>query len=239
MCVFLVAFVVWLSMNLFFKINRIEVTGSTIYGEGAIISASGVSVGDSPFFIDKNEILLNIFNNFPYVAEASLIHRLPGTLVIEITERQAMGMVVHGNSCWLIDGAGRLLEQTSMRTPTGKPLIWGLDLQAPAAGNDAAVPEEDRDRLTALLILFRELTWYELLPDTTEIDVSQAHLLRITYDNERFQVLLGDVSDLDIKIPFMLAAVQELPAEARGTVDVSRAAEQKKASYIPDATPAP
>ena len=233
--VFIVAAVL-LSLSLFFKINRIEVTGSAVYSDSAIISASGVSEGDNLFTLDKGAILRNIFDTFPYVAEVRLMRRLPGTLIISITERAPLGLIKQDSACWLIDGTGRLLEQVSSRSITGKPLIQGITLLAPDAGAEAAVPMEQRDRLKALLALLDGLERYELLPVVSAADISQAHELRLTYSTGRFQVLLGDVSNLDIKLPFLLAAIEELPDSASGTLDVSRAALRKKASYIPAPT---
>jgi len=235
----LITAAVGLALSFFFNINRIEVNGSAIYTDSAVIAASGIKEGDNLFFINRGAALRNIFEDFPYVHEVRLVRRLPGTLVINVTERESLGLVAHETGHWLIDGTGRLLEQVSGRSVTGKPVVTGLTLLSPAAGTDAAAPREQEERLRALLLILDGLKQQELLSRVSLVDVSKTHELHLSYEEERFDVLLGDTADLDVKLSFLLAAIGELPASARGTLDVSGAAAQRKASYIPQASRPP
>ena len=237
----LVGGALWLSGSLFFRINRIQVQGTSRYGESAVIAVSGISEGDSPFFVDKAKTQKSILETFPYVSDVELVHQLPGTIVIQISERKALGLVEQGTCYWLMDGSGRLLEQVSGRTlaQMGIPVVRGLTFIKPAAGEDAAVPEGQVDRWKAALSLLQKLEWYGILSDVSQVDVARTHQLTLTYDDERFLVLLGDVGNLDIKLPFLLSAVKEIRQGVSGVMDVSRTVEQKAASFLPDTAPNP
>ena len=228
-----------LALSLFFKINRIEVTGSVSCTDSEIIMASGVLEGDNLFFFNANAALRGIYERFPYVEEARMVRRLPGTLVITITERKALALVVSGYDSWLIDGTGHLLEQVSGRSVTGKPVVTGLTLLSPVAGSAAATPQEQQDRLQALRMILDALQQSALLDRVSAVDVSKTHELRLTFDGGQFDVLLGTAADLDIKLAFMLASIEQLPSSGRWTLDVSNAVTQKKAFFIPESTVSP
>jgi len=229
----LVVAAISLALSLFFKINRIEVTGSTVYSNVDIIAASGISKGDNLFFLDKNAALRGIFEGFPYVAEARLIRRLPNTLIIALTERESLGLVAHDGSYWMIDGTGRILEQSPGRSATEKPIIQGLTLLVPEAGTDAAVPSNQQEQLQALLLILDGLQRYALLPQTSDIDIARAHDLRLHCNEGKLEVFLGDAVDIDIKLSYLLSAIEEMPDSGQWVIDVSNAAAQKRASYYP------
>jgi len=229
----LIAAAVGLALSLFFKINRIEVTGSSRYTDSELIAASGVQEGDNLFFFDSRAAAQNITGRFPYVAGVRILRQLPGTLVISVTERKPVALIADGSAHWLIDGTGRLLEQVSGRSVTDILTVTGVSLLTPTAGTDAAAPKEQEDGLRAMLTILDSLERSSLLNKVSAVDVSKSHELRLTYDGGRFDVMLGDAADLDVKLPFMLAYINELPLSARGSLDVSCAASQKRAYYQP------
>lgn len=230
LCFILIVAAIVLALSVFFKISFIEVEGVTMYTESAIIATSGIEVGDNLFFMGKSEAIRNIFASCPYVEKVRIQRKLPDTLIIDITERQAVGVIRCAGEYWHIDRSGMLLEK-SARTPAHIPLVLGIDLTAPAAGSPVAVDESQQDRLSAVQVLLNGLADYDLTKDTTEVDVSKPHELKLSY-GQRFTVLLGSALELDIKLPFFVETLKQLPSSAHGSIDVSRAS-QRKASFIP------
>ncbi len=228
----LIVAAVALALSVFFKITHIEVEGAQVCRESDVIRASGIQEGDNLFFLSKSDAIRGIFEQFPYVKQVRILRKLPDILVLDITERKALGYVEQGGSYWLVDGTGLLLEKSVTRPEFDVPRVLGLSLINPTAGSPAVTPQEDQDRLTVLLALLGGLENQELLAGVSDVDVTKPHELKMEYDG-RFTVLLGSSLDLEVKLPFFAETIKRLPSSARGTVDVSRAV-QKKASYLPE-----
>ncbi|MDR3206915.1 MAG: FtsQ-type POTRA domain-containing protein [Oscillospiraceae bacterium] len=237
LCVVLIAGAVGLALNLFFKINRIEVTGSTVYPDAALIEASAIHTGDNLFFLNKTQAEGNITADFPYVAQVRLVRKLPGTLVLAVTEREALGMIPYQDGYFLLDGAGTLLERVSTPAAVSFPVVRGVSLLEPAPGQPVTPSETEADRLPSLLTLLTGLRRNDMLALVSEVDAARPHELTLKYG--RFTVLLGTSADLDFKLAFLLSASQELADSAQGTIDVSRAAAQNSVSFIPARESAP
>ncbi|MDR0671350.1 MAG: FtsQ-type POTRA domain-containing protein [Oscillospiraceae bacterium] len=224
-----------LAVGVFFKVTRIEVEGSTIYAPADIVAASGLKEGDNLFFLRKSAAIRAIFDQFPYVEQVRLRRRLPGAIVIEITERVSVGMVPHGGAFWMIDDSGKLLEKITVHTAVPKPVVKGITLLSPALGDDMALPQNERERLRPALTLLLSLHWRSLSALVSEIDVSRLDQITLEYEN-RLHVILGTADDIDIKLAFMEESIKKLPAGARGSLDLARAGE-KIASYLPASVP--
>jgi hypothetical protein len=190
-------------------------------------------MGDNLFFLNKAEAMHNIPASFPYVAQVRLVRKPPGTLVLAVTEREAVGMIPYQGGYFLFDGAGILLERVSSPEAAGCPVARGLSLLEPVAGQAIATPEAEEDRLPALLTLLAALRRGDMLSLVSEVDASRPHELTLSYQDGRFKVLLGASADLDLKLSFLRETSERLAASAHGTIDVSRAATQNRASYIP------
>ncbi|MDR1158724.1 MAG: FtsQ-type POTRA domain-containing protein [Oscillospiraceae bacterium] len=231
----LIAAAVILAVGVFFKVTHIEVEGSTIYAPVSIVAASGLKEGDNLFFLRKSAAIWAIFDEFPYVEQVRLRRRLPGTIVIEITERISVGMVPHGGVFWMIDGSGKLLEKIAVQTAVPKPIVKGVTLLSPALGEDMALPQNERERLRPALRLLQALHWRSLSPRVSEVDVSRLDQITLEYEG-RLHVILGTADAIDIKLTFMEESIKKLPAGARGSLDLARA-EDKIASYLPASAP--
>ncbi|MDR0381198.1 MAG: FtsQ-type POTRA domain-containing protein [Oscillospiraceae bacterium] len=231
----LIAASVTLAVGVFFKVARIEVEGSTIYTPAGIAAASGLKEGDNLFFLRKNAAIRAIFDEFPYVEDVRLRRRLPDTIVIEITERVSVGMIPHEGLFWMIDGSGKLLEKIMLHTAVPKPVVKGITLLSPSLGEDMALPQNERDRLRPALSLLLSLHWRSLSARVSEIDVSRLDQITLEYE-DRLHVILGAADEIEIKLAFMEKSVKELPAGAKGTLDLARAGD-KIASFLPASAP--
>ncbi|MDR2671278.1 MAG: FtsQ-type POTRA domain-containing protein [Oscillospiraceae bacterium] len=231
----LIAAAVTLAVGVFFKVTHIEVEGSTIYAPASIVAASGLKEGDNLFFLRKTAAIRAIFAEFPYVENVRVRRRLPGTIVIEITERVSVGMVPHGGVFWMIDGSGKLLEKTTVHTAVPKPVVKGITLLSPALGESMALPQNERERLRPVLALLLALHWRSLSPRVSEVDVSRMDQITLEYE-DRLHVILGTADDIDIKLAFMEESIKKLPTGARGSLDLARAGD-KIASYLPASAP--
>ena len=82
----------------FFRVDRIEVTGASRYSEAEIIQVAGVNQGDNLYGLNKTRIVNQLLTQLPYIDEISISRRLPDTLVINVRESAEMAVLHCGES---------------------------------------------------------------------------------------------------------------------------------------------
>lgn len=173
---------------IFFRVGDVQVIGNVRYTAQEIIDVTGVKNGDNLFTIDRAKLAREIQNRLPYVKTVSIRRALPDGLVISVTEGQAVAAVGQEGGWWLVDSAGKLLEQTS--TPGGHATITGISPLAPAAGTSLATSEEQRPRLALLREVLEGLEANGLLDKLGSVDLSEEYQVTLVYDS-RFTVQLS------------------------------------------------
>ena len=80
-------------VTVFFQVNTFEIHGVENYSEDAVIIASGIELGQSILLVDKSKVASRINTRLPYVQSVQIKRRLPGTVVITVTEGKAAASV--------------------------------------------------------------------------------------------------------------------------------------------------
>lgn len=81
------------ALALFFKVESIEITGTSRYSTDEVERASGVHVGDNLYLMDKNAVASRITQQLPYVETVQISRRLPKTLCISVTECRGLAAI--------------------------------------------------------------------------------------------------------------------------------------------------
>ena len=68
----------------FFKVERIEVEGAERYTVEQVTEASGVTIGENLFLINKFSVINRIFKALPYMDEIMIRSKLPDLSLIHI-----------------------------------------------------------------------------------------------------------------------------------------------------------
>lgn len=201
----------------FFRIETITVTGNSRYSTEEVISVSGVNAGDYLALLDKGHIARQIRSGLPYVESVSIRRSLPDGIEITVRESLAAAVVECGDSFWLINSAGKLLEQAA--SPDSHPLIIGLTPTNPTAGSMAVLPEDTANRWNYVMILLRALEEHDLLTDLTSLDCSAAGTFTVSY-GDRFTLILPSTGNFSEYLTMFTRAVQEeLNEGERGIFD--------------------
>ena len=87
-------------------------------------SECGVAVGDNIFALDTDVAERKLLEN-PWISEVKLTRRLPGTLRIELTEREASAVVALGDRLYLVTPEGVPFKEVQAGDPFDMPLITG------------------------------------------------------------------------------------------------------------------
>lgn len=107
-----------------FSITDIDVSGSERRAPVAIVAESGLAIGVNVFAADLDAARAKILED-PWIAEASLARKLPGTISVSVKERKAAALVALGPT-FLATSDGRLFKQAEPGDPVDLPVVTGL-----------------------------------------------------------------------------------------------------------------
>lgn len=239
-------------MSIFFKTDRdkILVSGTQKYTAYDVVKASGIKDGENLLTLRKPEIGGRIMEALPYVTKVRPRIKLPDTVIIEIVESEVVySLEAADGSWWLMRGDGKVVEETNKADASRHTQIKGLRLAAPVVGEQAVAeepePEETgeageaapvtvlgSERMEILLAILGYLEGNSIIGDAASIDVTNINNLELWY-GERFQVILGDRTNMDHKLKSMKAAVEQMESYSSGVLDVSFTLKETDVIYTP------
>ena len=111
-----------------FAIAEIAVSGNDHRPSDAIVAESGLQIGANVFVADLDAAHARILAD-PWIAEAALARRLPGTIVVHVTERKAAALAALGDT-FLTTAEGEPFKKLEAGDPPEEiatlPLVTGL-----------------------------------------------------------------------------------------------------------------
>lgn len=191
----------------FFRVGEITVAGESKYAAEDIVAASGVELEDNLCLINPRMTERKIVTALPYIDEVNVHRALPDRLVITVTERAPAAVIQGDGGWWIIDKKGKILDQASSPQQPGTARITGLTAVLPAVGaKEVAVEEGEELKLSSLLELLQLLTERDMLSKVSEIDLSSAANLLMTYDGR----ITVKMRMNDNKLPERVAVLAEI-----------------------------
>lgn len=251
-----VVLAVFFSLSLFFKVGDIlvsnhgssgidiNVTGNGRYSAETIVEASGIRKGDGLLSLNKAHISGQIITKLPYVKTVRIGIKLPDTVNIEIEELDVVyAMAEPDGSWWLMNSNGKLIEKIDAAEASEHTKVIGVELDMPVVGQMAVAKEvvveetlpegetmpvtiSNAQRLQTAVTILQYLEDNDVMGEIVSIDVADMGSVKMQY-GQRFQIQLGDTTQLSYKIQMALAAVGQLAEHDRGVLDVSFMARQE------------
>jgi len=230
-----------LGISVFFKVETVMVSGNQKYSADAILAASGIQKGDNLLTFSRAKAGGKIMGTLPFVENVRFGIKLPGTVNIEITEVEVGYAAADASGTWwLISAAGKVLEQLSSGANTGYTNVLGIQLDAPAVGSQAIALEQEQPqtdeagntipvtvtaqkRLHTALNILQYLEQNGIIGEAASVDVTELGSISMQY-GRRYQIELGDDTQLGYKISILKAAVDKVAKEypySIGTLDIS------------------
>ena len=245
--VFAIALAFCLGISIFFKVDTITVSGNNHYTPWTVAQASGIQEGENLLFFGRFGAQVKIKQSLPYVEKVRIGIKLPGTVNIVIEEVPVVYSIRDlDGSWWLISSTGRIVEQVNSASAGTSTAIDGVVLDAPVAGEQAVAWEapaatdgegnvipsagNNADRLKAALAIAQELERNEILGEAASIHVQDLQNIRLWYA-DRYEVRLGDSTDLAGKIAAMRVAIHKMGQFQTGVLELAPAGESWKVIY--------
>ncbi len=204
----------------FLKVKNVDIEGATKYSTEQIMELVPISTGDNIYSFDSDDIESKICEAMPYVREVEIKRDLPTTVKINITEEKAVYAATIANDTYILSSELKVLE----RLPDGKSPPKGLKNISLSNVRRCLVGTQiefvDKRTLDAVIALYKNCEDNYIEKKIKSVDVRSRFDMYINYDN-RFDVYLGDIENIDIKIEFLIGIIEELDPNAKGTIDVS------------------
>ena len=242
-----------MGVSVFFKVQSVMVYGNDKYDAWTIREASGIDDGENLLTIGAARASGRILDRLPYVKNARVSVTLPDTVNIYVTEYPVVYSAEDtAGGWWLLSSDGKIVDKTDVGAATAHTQIRGVKLSSPVVGEPAVAAESapetatdasgqqiqvpvittGEDRLKAALAVMISLEKCNVLGKVVSIDASKPGDMSLWY-GERFEVLLGDTSQMDKKITWMRDAVAQMAEYQNGTLDVTFTTYPNQAGFTP------
>ena len=248
-----------LCLSIFFRVETITVSGANAYSAWAIREASGVEEGDYLLTFGKARACAKIKAELPYVDTVRIGIKLPNTVNIVIEEIDVVYAVQDQDGIWwLMTSEGKVMEQTDTAGASAYTKVLGVKLQKPepekpavafqelveqAQSGQTDLPEGEtqvpipvvvtqQQKLNAALDILQALELNEIVGEAASVDVSDLTRIELWYGT-RYQVNLGENSNMDYKIACLKGSVNKLSDYDSGELDISFTTWPDKVTYTP------
>lgn len=135
---------VTLSLTVLFKIDTIQVTGTSRYTAQEIVNTAGIPKGENLFLAKTKEAGTAIEKKLPYIKTAKVSRRFPAKIVIDVVEDTVSGVIVYEDRYAVLGENGKVLDFPEV-IPEGVPVIKGLMLSKVELGEPIAFQENDTE----------------------------------------------------------------------------------------------
>ena len=237
-----VVVVLLLSVSIFFHVDaeKYSVSGCDKYSPEQIWEASGIQDGENLLTIGIPQAAARIMEELPYVASVRIGIKLPDMVYIEVVESKVVYAVQDtNNSWWLLNSAGKVVEQAQNDSHSKHTQILGVKIQNPVVGkqstafeigstetdlegNPIPVTVTEAKRLQTALNIVQYLEDNGIIGKAANVDVTDMGNLQMWY-GEQYRVRFGDSTQLLYKVSCFKAFLidpQTDPYET-GELDIS------------------
>lgn len=198
----------------FFGLERIVVTGTEQLEAQDVARLAAVPLGTNLWRIDEIQVARNI-RAHPMIARVEVRRRLPGTLLLRVSERKAVALLAVDQGFVEVDASGVALRNVKEISGVILPVITGASLRQPPAPGEVVVATN----LEAALKVVSALPVY-LLPRIAEINVSLPQGIKL-FTSEGVEVRFGGPEGADKKFQVVADVLAVRSNLTAGYIDVS------------------
>lgn len=170
-----------------FAVADIVVQGNKHRTAQQLADEAGIVKGKNVFAVDLEEGRAALQRD-PWVKEVTVARRLPGTLLISVTEREAAAMVALGET-YLASRDGEVFKRFESGDPSDLPVITGITSDA-VAGDREGVERSIR-RALDLAVDYQATSLAEKAP-LQEIHLATDGTTTLVVGRPAFQLALGE-----------------------------------------------
>lgn len=204
----------------FLKVEAVNINGIEKYAYEEIAAQVPIEIGSNIYSFKSDEIEQNILNSLPYIYSVEIKRDLPTTVEVNIVEEKPYYYSQIAGDTYLISKELKVLERiVGKKTDiTGLTQLKLNNVRRCIVGS--TIEFVDKRTYDALIELYTAFENSYIDEKVVGVDVRSRFDIYIDYDN-RFEVYLGDIDNIDIKIRFLVGIIDELGDGTKGKIDVS------------------
>ncbi len=215
------------TLGLALPIKKIEVHGAALTTREDVTEALGVGIGDPIMAASIPELERNV-ETLPFVEAAVVQRRLPGTLLVTLTERSPFAVWQNQGHFVLIDRTGKIVENQGFSGKDAEafaklPLVVGEGAPAAAGALIAALDAEPALRAhVAAMVRVGERRWNLSLKNGCDVLLPEAEevpaITRLAALDKQYSLLERPLQVIDMRLPdrLVLRPPPPPPTDAQG-----------------------
>ena len=214
--------VVAVALSTVFKITSIEIQGCTYYSETEILNAIGLEEGDSIFFLNEKKCASALSVKYPMIYSVKVYKIFPSGVRIKITEETPLYRFEYATSHAVVSANGKVLY---LGTQLPKEFEDVLEAKVPEVSQAVAgyfikyKNEADKEAVEQVVTQLMKCNFSQ---EIVSLEMKSRFDIKVQY-SERFTILFGDRTELDVKIKFVEGIVETLVKGEKGTINVKNA----------------
>ncbi len=197
-----------------FNIRTISVIGNSKISIDEIISLSGLQLEQNMFRYKSQDVVQKINEN-AYIDTVKVSRKIPDTVEILVSEREASFIIQFANAYAYINNQGYILEISDKKQEL--PLITGIQTEQENIQEGKRLCTEDLKKLGDVLKIVEASISNDIYDLITKIDVTNQNDYILTLQKKKKVVYLGDTSNLSTKMLWILT-FNELEGNTEGEI---------------------
>lgn len=203
-----------LSLTVFFPIEKINISGSSVYEAKQIEAVSGIEIGDNLFVLSKSGIENKLRKQLPYIETITLKRELPGTINITVTDADEFAVYMSDSGYYTVSKSGWVLNRSNQK-PENLFYVTGADIECEIGSEMIFLEEKQKEILTSISdsLSKKKIT-------TDYININDITSLKIGVEG-RFSVELGNANNLEEKINHLSGMLKNIGETRTGKINLS------------------
>jgi len=210
----------YFALTRFFVCNTFSVQETNLYPAEDILSVCQVKEGTPLISVSKNEISSAVEEAFPYLVDVQVEYDLPDSIIVTFTEDFGELALQMGKELFSVDCELTVLAKESIDSAIPRIKLISENVSRCVVGEKLVFFDEAVKN--SLLKIIEDLKRAEMFDKVQSINVSDKFDFRVKY-LDRFEILLGEENDLDLKFAMVKEVIRDLEANSTGRIDISDA----------------
>jgi cell division protein FtsQ len=178
-----------------FAVKVLEMHGNSRRSPDEIMKRAGVTMGQNIFAANLEAMRAAILDD-PWIETAALSRRLPGTLSVDVTEREAGALVAVGPDLYLATRQGELFKKLEAGDPADLPVVSGVRVDDLTDARNGGAPERRATRVSPVARALEVVSEYERMPLAKSLPIQEAHL----EDDGSLTLSVGNGDPIELKL---------------------------------------
>ena len=199
--------IIVLCMTCFFNYtaDNVRINGLTLYTKEQIMGIGGISQKGNLVRTDTDSIENRLKKYLVYIDDVQVKKKYPSTLEININEAEKYADISFDKKYYVLSTSNKLLECENSKRNKKIPLIKGVELKNPKAGEE--IHSTDPMKAKILKSIMESLSKLEF-NNITEIDLTDRTDIILNY-GDRIKIYIGSSVDIDYKLKYIKTIIDE------------------------------